>query len=53
MGCRKDWTSWGITILASEFVLRDAAVPVEASDMAKDDAESKTAMAIRVNLVIG
>jgi hypothetical protein len=53
MGCRKDWTSWGITILASEFVLRGVATPVEASDMAKDDAESKTAMAIRVNLVIG
>jgi hypothetical protein len=34
-------------------VLRDVATPVEVSDMAKDDAESKTAMAIRVNLVIG
>jgi hypothetical protein len=53
MGCRNDWTSWGITILASEFVLKGAAIPVEVSDMAKDDAESKTAMAIRVNLVIG
>jgi hypothetical protein len=52
-GCRNDWTSWGITILASEFVLRDIAIPVEVSDMAKDDAESKTAIAIRVNLVIG
>jgi hypothetical protein len=52
-GCRNDWTSWGITILASGLVLRDVASPVEVSDMAKDDAESKTAIAIRVNLVIG
>jgi hypothetical protein len=34
-------------------VLRDAASPVEVSDVAKDDAESKTAIVILVNLVIG
>jgi len=34
-------------------MFRDVAVPVEVSDMAKDDAERKTAIAIRVNLVIG
>jgi hypothetical protein len=52
-GCRNDWTCWGSTIFASEFVSRFAAIPVEVSDMAKDDAETKTAIAIRVNLVIG
>jgi hypothetical protein len=29
------------------------AIPVEVSDIAKDDVESKTAIAIRVNLFIG
>jgi hypothetical protein len=45
--------SGGNTIFVSGFVLGDVAVPVNVSDMAKDDAESKTAIAIRVNLVIG
>jgi len=40
-------------IFTSGFELRDVAIPIEVSDMAKDDAESKTAIAIRVNLVIG
>jgi hypothetical protein len=51
--CRNDWISCGNTIFMSGFVLGDVAMPVEVSDMAKDDAESKTAIAIRVSLVIG
>ena len=51
--CRNDWISCGNTIFMAGFMLGDAAMPVEVSDMAKDDAESKTAIAIRVNLVIG
>jgi len=46
-------TSGGNTIFVSGFVLGDGAIPGDVSDMAKDDAESKTAIAIRVNLVMG
>jgi hypothetical protein len=45
--------SWGNTIFTSGFVAGNVAIPVVVSAMAKDDAESKTAIAIRVNLVIG
>jgi len=31
----------------------DSSIPVDVSDIAKDDAESRNATAIRVNLVIG
>jgi hypothetical protein len=47
-GSRNDWTSGGSTILASGV----SSFAVEALDIAKDDAESRTAIAIRVNLVI-
>jgi hypothetical protein len=46
---RNDWTSCGRAIRVSG----DIASPAGASDIAKDDAESRAAIAIRVNLVIG
>jgi hypothetical protein len=45
-------TSRGNTIFVPRLVA-DVASPVEFSGMAKDDVQSKAAMAIRVSLVIG